>query len=271
MLAANGADAANGSGQSSDDAIALHSVGKRYGSGWGLRGVELRIRRGETVALLGPSGSGKTTCLRLINRLLEPSEGRVEVLGRDVARADPSELRRGIGYVIQDVGLFAHYSVAQNVGVVPALLGWPRARIEARVRELLELVGLPAERYRARYPSELSGGQRQRVGIARALAADPPIVLLDEPFGALDPITRAQLQDEFIELAQGLGKTFVLVTHDVVEAVRLAQRIAILDAGELIQFAEPERLVNAPASRLVRALFATRPNPIEQLRRMGVP
>jgi osmoprotectant transport system ATP-binding protein len=260
-------DVVNGRGQSSDDIIALHGVGKRYGAKWGLRNVELRIQRGETVALLGPSGSGKTTCLRLINRLLEPTEGRVEVMGRDVADSDSSDLRRGIGYVIQDVGLFAHYSVEQNVAVVPTLLGWARARTEARVRELLELVGLPAGQYAARYPAELSGGQRQRVGIARALAADPPIVLLDEPFGALDPITREQLQEQFIELAGQLGKTFVLVTHDVVEAVRLAHRIAILDQGRLIQFAAAEAIVKEPASDLVRALFAPRPNPIERLRK----
>lgn len=197
-----------------------------------LRDLTLEVRRGETLVLLGRSGSGKTTTLKLINRLLEPTGGEVQVEGRATTDWDAIRLRRRIGYVIQEVGLFPHFTVARNIGLVPAVEGWPAERIEPRVRELLELVGLdPA--WRGRYPRELSGGQRQRVGVARALAADPPILLLDEPFGALDPLTRAELQREFRQLQQRLAKTIVFVTHDLREALLLGSRIALLEAGRL--------------------------------------
>jgi osmoprotectant transport system ATP-binding protein len=201
--------------------------------------VSLTIARGETLVLLGRSGSGKTTLLKLINRMLLPSEGQVFVGGRATTDCDPIRLRRGIGYVIQDAGLFPHFTIAQNVGLVPALEKWDPARIAARVEELLLLVGLDPAEFSARRPRELSGGQRQRVGVARALAADPPILLMDEPFGALDPVTRAELQREFRALARRLSKTIVFVTHDIREALLLGQRIALLHAGRLVALAPP--------------------------------
>jgi osmoprotectant transport system ATP-binding protein len=195
--------------------------------------LNLSIRRGETLMLLGRSGSGKTTTLKLINRLLTQSEGKVLVDGRSTAEWDVIQLRRHIGYAIQEAGLFPHYTVKDNVALVPRLERWDAARIAARVREVLQLVGLPYEEFAGRYPDELSGGQRQRVGLARALAADPPILLMDEPFGALDPITRAELQQEFIQLKKSLRKTVVFVTHDVAEALMLGDRIALMDSGAL--------------------------------------
>ena len=236
-------------------AIKLRGVAKLFGSRAALSDVDLEVAEGETVALIGPSGCGKTTCLRLINRLLEPDRGVIEIMGRDTAKVDASELRRGIGYVIQEGGLFAHYNVLQNVSVVPSLLGWPEARITARAEELLTMVGLPPSQFATRYPRQLSGGQRQRVGIARALAAEPPIVLLDEPFGALDPVTRDGLQNEFLELSRRLNKTFVIVTHDVLEAVRLAHRIVVLREGAIVQQAAPRELIRKPADDFVSALL----------------
>ena len=195
--------------------------------------LNLSVRYGETLMLLGRSGSGKTTTLRLINRLVSQSEGKVIVDGRSTAEWDVIQLRRHIGYAIQEAGLFPHYDVEDNVALVPRLERWDAARIAARVREVLHLVGLPFEQYAGRYPDELSGGQRQRVGLARALAADPKILLMDEPFGALDPITRAELQHEFLELKKTLSKTIVFVTHDVAEALMLGDRIALMDSGKL--------------------------------------
>ena len=195
--------------------------------------LNLSIRRGETLMLLGRSGSGKTTTLKLINRLLEQSEGKVLVDGRSTAEWDVIQLRRHIGYAIQEAGLFPHYTVEDNVALVPRLERWDAARIAARVREVLQLVGLPYQEFAGRYPDELSGGQRQRVGLARALAADPAILLMDEPFGALDPITRTELQHEFLELRKSLSKTIVFVTHDVAEALMLGDRIALMDSGKL--------------------------------------
>jgi len=199
-----------------------------------LRDLTLEVAEGETLALVGRSGSGKTTALRLLNALLMPSAGVVRVAGRETAAWNPIQLRRRTGYVIQEVGLFPHLSIADNVGMVPSLEGWPAARIAARTRELLNLVGLPADEFAARRPHQLSGGQRQRVGVARALAADPPLLLLDEPFGALDPVTRRELQGEFRALTARLGKTAVFVTHDLGEAARVADRIALLDHGRLV-------------------------------------
>ena len=211
-----------------------------------LSDLSLKIQRGETLILLGRSGSGKTTTLKLINRLLEPTAGEVLVEGRRTSDWDPIRLRRRIGYVIQEVGLFPHWNVGRNIGVVPALEGWEPVRIRARVEELLRLVGLDPSEFASRRPHELSGGQRQRVGVARALAADPPILLMDEPFGALDPVTRAELQREFRELAARLGKTIVFVTHDVREALLLGTRIALLAEGKLVAVHPPEDFLRAP-------------------------
>lgn len=209
------------------------------------------VFRGETLVLLGRSGSGKTTTLKLINRLLEPSAGEIRVDGKPALSWDPILLRRHIGYVIQEIGLFPHFTVARNVALVPALERWPEERVQARVSELLELVGLEPTHFARRFPGELSGGQRQRVGVARALAADPPILLMDEPFGALDPITRAELQEEFASLSKKLHKTIVFVTHDVREAFLLASRIGLMKDGQLVALATPDKfqLLDDPEAR----------------------
>jgi osmoprotectant transport system ATP-binding protein len=213
--------------------------------------LRLDITEGEVVALIGPSGCGKTTTLRMINRLVEPSSGRVEVGGRDTRTLDPIALRLGIGYVIQAVGLFPHRTVAENIAVVPRALGWARKRTRARVAELAELVGLEADQLE-RFPDELSGGQQQRVGVARALAADPPLLLMDEPFGAVDPVVRSRLQQELLDLQARLHKTIVLVTHDLDEALAVADRVALLDrGGRLAQFAAPDELLQAPSEPFV--------------------
>jgi osmoprotectant transport system ATP-binding protein len=203
-------------------------------------GISFAVGAGETLVLLGRSGSGKTTTLKLVNRLLEPTGGEVVVAGERTGAADPTRLRRRIGYVIQEVGLFPHFTVAANVGLVPRLEGWAPARITDRVRELLGLVGLDPATFATRYPHQLSGGQRQRVGVARALAVDPPLLLLDEPFGALDPITRVELQREFRALEGRLGKAMVFVTHDVREGLLLGTRIGLLETGRLIFLGTPE-------------------------------
>ncbi len=206
--------------------------------------LSFEIYAGETVILLGRSGSGKTTALKMINRLLEPTSGAVFVEGKSTVEWDPIRLRRRIGYVIQEVGLFPHFTVARNVGLVPRLEGWEPERIRERTYELLNMVGLPPEHYAHRYPHELSGGQRQRVGVARALAADPPILLLDEPFGALDPITRAEMQREFKALQESLGKTMLFVTHDVREAFILGTRIGLLRQGKLVALGAPAEFIS---------------------------
>jgi len=224
-----------------------------------LEDISFGVERGETLVLLGRSGSGKTTTLKLINRLLEPTEGEVLVEGRATTSWDPIRLRRRTGYVIQEVGLLHHMSVERNIGLVPALEGWPPARIRERVRELLALVGLDPDEFASRRPRQLSGGQRQRVGVARALAADPPVLLMDEPFGALDPITRAEMQREFRRLQQRLQKTIVFVTHDIREALLLGTRIGLLAAGRLAAIHSPKEFLHAPepeAADFVAALRA---------------
>lgn len=208
-----------------------------------LSGITLEVSQGETLVLLGRSGSGKTTLLKLINGMRMPSKGEVLVEGRRTAEWDPIRLRRGIGYVIQEAGLFPHFTVAENVGLVPELENWDAARRKARVKEMLELVGLEPEEFAGRRPSELSGGQRQRVGVARALAADPPILLMDEPFGALDPVTRAELQGEFGALARRLRKTIVFVTHDLREALLLGTRVVLLENGKIAASGTPEEFL----------------------------
>lgn len=228
-----------------DSAIHFRDVSYRRENGRELlHDLHLEVRGGETLALLGRSGSGKTTTLKLINRLLTPSAGEVLVEGRSTREWDVIRLRRMIGYVIQDVGLFPHFTVARNIGLVPQIENWSPARIQQRVEELLELVGLDQSLV-ARFPRELSGGQRQRVGVARALAADPPILLMDEPFGALDPITRTELQREFLALQGRLHKTVVFVTHDLREALLLGTRIALMEAGSLISANTPQEFVNS--------------------------
>lgn len=222
-----------------------------------LRGVTLSVRPGEVVALVGRSGSGKTTMLRLVNRLLEADSGRVRVADRAVDDWNPIELRRQTGYAIQEVGLFPHLSVADNIAIVPRLLQWDAARISYRTHELLSLIGLDADQFRERRPDELSGGQRQRVGLARALAADPPVLLMDEPFGALDPITRAELHREFRGLQQAMPRTVLLVTHDLAEAFAIANRIAILKDGAIIACAPPDELQRSTDAE-VKMLLETR-------------
>jgi osmoprotectant transport system ATP-binding protein len=233
--------------------IRLESVSKRFpGSPRpAVDGLDLDVPEGTICVLIGPSGCGKTTTMRMVNRLIEPSEGRILVNGRDVAGTDPVQLRRTIGYVIQQVGLFPHMSVAENVATVPALLGWPKPRIAARVEEMLALVGLEPREFLRRFPGELSGGQRQRVGVARALAADPPVMLMDEPFGAVDPIVRERLQNEFLAILRRLRKTIILITHDIDEAIRMGDRIALMKDGRVVQYDTPDRILAAPADTFV--------------------
>ncbi len=233
--------------------IRLDAVSKRYPNGTvAVHDLTLDVAEGDVCVLVGPSGCGKTTTLKMINRLIEPTGGRLFLDGEDVTAADPVELRRRIGYVIQQVGLFPHQTIGTNVGTVPKLLGWKRDRIDARVDELLDLVGLEPSEYRDRYPAQLSGGQRQRVGVARALAADPPVLLMDEPFGAIDPVTRVRLQDEFLRLQAEVHKTIVFVTHDIEEAVKMGDRIAILDVGGILaQYDTPAEILGNPKSTMV--------------------
>jgi osmoprotectant transport system ATP-binding protein len=232
--------------------ITFEGVTRRYGDRIVVDALDLVIKAGEIVVLVGPSGCGKTTTLRMINRLVEPSEGRILIDDVDTATLPAEELRRGIGYVIQQVGLFPHQTVAENVATVPKLLGWDRARIGARVEELLDLVGLPPAEYARRHPSELSGGQRQRVGVARALGADPPIMLMDEPFAAIDPIVRLRLQQELLRLQRVVRKTIVFVTHDIDEAVRLGDHVALFaDGGKLAQYDTAAELLRHPKTGFV--------------------
>lgn len=236
--------------------IRLEKVTKTYPGGvHAVCDLSLQVESGETLVLVGTSGSGKTTALKMINRLIEPTSGSIHIEGQDVCLWNPIELRRHIGYVIQSVGLFPHMTVADNVSLVPRLVGVRRERVQRRTAEVLSAVGLDPDEYLRRYPSELSGGQQQRVGVARALAADPPIILMDEPFGALDPITRTSLQQEFISLKSRISKTIVFVTHDFSEAVMLADRIAIMHNGRLQQVAAPKELMAHPATDFVSELI----------------
>jgi len=231
--------------------IRLEHVSKRYGDTLAIDDLTFEIPDGEVCVLIGPSGCGKTTTLRMINRLVEPSTGTITIDGRDIMSVPTEQLRRGFGYAIQSVGLFPHLTVADNIGVVPRLLGWDKERIAERAVSMLTLVGLDPAAYSGKYPRQLSGGEAQRVGVARALAADPPVLLMDEPFGAVDPLNRVRLQDEFVRLQRELHKTVIFVTHDIDEAVRLADRIAIMRDGRLQQFDTPEQLLDHPANKFV--------------------
>ena len=243
--------------------IEIAELTKRFGATVAVDRVTLTVADGELLVLLGGSGSGKTTTMKMVNRLVEPSGGRIAIDGQDVASLETTELRRRIGYVFQRIGLFPHMTIGDNVGITPSLLGWDAARIRARVDELLDLVELPPATVRNRLPHELSGGEQQRVGVARALAASPRLMLLDEPFGALDPITRDRLQLAFVRIRQQLGLTGIFVTHDMAEALLLGDRIAVMKAGRLVQVATPRELIRNPADDYVRMLIDT---PMRQAR-----
>jgi osmoprotectant transport system ATP-binding protein len=243
--------------------IELIEVEKRYDGTHAVRGVSLEVARGETLVLLGSSGSGKTTLLKMINRLIEPTWGTIKIKGEDILAMDPIEVRRSMGYAIQGIGLFPHMSIGENVSVVLRLNGVPREKRRARARAVLDLVGLEPDIFVSRYPDELSGGQQQRAGVARALAADPAILLMDEPFGALDAVTRDALQQEFLRLKRKLHKTTVFVTHDIFEAFILADRIAVLHEGRLEQIGTREEIVSAPKTEFVKSLLL---GPMERLK-----
>jgi osmoprotectant transport system ATP-binding protein len=249
----------HGSDRTEDALIRLDRVWKKYPDGTvAVQELSLDVPRGSLVVLVGPSGCGKTTTMKMVNRLVEPTSGRIWVDGKDVTHTDPVELRRGIGYVIQHVGLFPHRTVTDNVAVVPELLNWSKERRRARSRELLELVGLDPDLHGRRYPHELSGGQRQRVGVARALAADPPVLLMDEPFSAVDPVVRDQLQEEFLRLQAEVRKTILFVTHDIEEAVRMGDKIAVFaQGGHLEQYDTPATILGSPATPFVAAFVGT--------------
>ena len=247
--------------------IMLEQVCKSYDGGahYTVRDVSFRVPPGKLMVLLGGSGCGKTTTLKMINRLIELTSGHVEVDGRDVRKLDTVELRRSIGYVFQGIGLFPHMTIAENIAVVPRLLKWPASQTNARIDELLALVHLPSAEYRTRFPRQLSGGQQQRVGFARALAARPQIMLLDEPFGALDPLTRDELRGEFLHIRRQLGLTAVMVTHDMTEALLSADLIAVMNAGLLLQVGTPHELLTHPADDFVASLMATPKRQADQL------
>jgi osmoprotectant transport system ATP-binding protein len=250
----------------SEAIIEFANAGYRLASGQILlKGMSLKVGRGETLVLLGRSGAGKTTALKLINRLIDPSDGEVRVDGRSTLEWDPIALRRSIGYVIQDTGLFPHYTVEQNIALIPRLEGWPTPKTRARAQDLLALVGLDPGLFLERYPSELSGGQRQRVGVARALAADPPILLMDEPFGALDPLTRAEIRHEFQGLQRRLQKTIVIVTHDTSEALLLGTRIGLVEAGELKGLYSPREFLRS--TEPVASAYTAQLHALEQFER----
>jgi osmoprotectant transport system ATP-binding protein len=233
--------------------IQFKNVTKTYEDGTtALKGIDLEIKEGELVTLIGPSGCGKTTTMKMINRLAEPTSGQILVNGENIANTDPVELRRSMGYVIQQIGLFPHMRIKDNVSIVPRLKKMEKSKYEKRVDELLDLVGLDPNIYRDRFPSELSGGQQQRIGVIRALAAEPPIILMDEPFSALDPISREQLQDELVRLQEEIKKTIVFVTHDMDEALKIADRIVLMKEGEIVQIDSPEKILRRPKNDFVR-------------------
>ncbi|OPH57803.1 hypothetical protein BC351_04685 [Paenibacillus ferrarius] len=236
----------------SEIALEFKQVGKNYGSGFVLENFDLQVPRGRIVTLIGPSGCGKTTILKMINRLIEPEEGHILLDGTDISSLDPVELRRNIGYVIQQIGLFPHMTIEENITIVPRLKGESKKQLVARTEELLRLIGLDPSHFRRRYPHELSGGQQQRIGVARALAANPSIILMDEPFSALDPISRIQLQKELIHLNKHVQKTIVFVTHDIEEALKIADQIILLKDGKIVQASTPEQLLQSPANAFVR-------------------
>jgi len=253
--------------------IRLASVHKQFDASarFAVENVSLEVAEGQLLVLLGGSGSGKTTTLKMINRLIEPTSGTIHIDGRDVTKCDPVELRRGIGYAFQGIGLFPHMTVAENIAVVPQLLGWPKPRIDGRIDELLDLVHLPPSEYRTRKPAQLSGGQQQRVGFARALAAGPRVMLLDEPFGALDPITRDGLRDDFLQIHRRLKLTTVMVTHDVTEALLSADRIGVMAGGKLLQIGPAVELLTKPQDDFVAALMATPKRQADQLEALARP
>ena len=251
--------------------ISLTHISKSYDNqqNWAVRDLSFEIASGRTLALVGESGCGKTTTLKMINRLIEPTNGKITIRDRDIASVDPVGLRRSIGYVFQEVGLFPHMTVAENIGIVPRLLGWTDNRINDRVDELLGIIGLEADVYRPRSPAEISGGQRQRVGLARALAAGPDIMLMDEPFGALDPITRAEVVEQFRQIRENLGLTVVLVTHDLAEALILADKIAVMKSGEVVALGTPEDLLNNPEHPYARQLLSVPRRQAERLAKIA--
>lgn len=238
--------------------IQFDHVSKYYQERAVVDDISLTIQEGEFITILGTSGSGKTTILKMINRLIEPSQGKIFFDGQDIAGLDEVALRRQIGYVVQQIGLFPHMTVADNIATVPKLLGWEKERLDERIGELMELIQLPKEEYANRYPSQLSGGQQQRIGVARALAANPNVMLFDEPFGAIDAITRGDLQDQLLTIHQKLNdKTFVFITHDIYEAFKLGTRVLILDEGKIAQFDSPEQIIQNPGTAFVRKLIET--------------
>lgn len=232
--------------------IVLENIGKEFGDMLAVRDLNLTIEQGDFCCLIGPSGCGKSTTLKMINRMVEPSQGRITVKGRDIRSLPADKLRRSMGYVIQSIGLFPHMTVMDNIKVVPRLLGWEARKTNARARDLLDRLGLAPDEYASKKPAQLSGGEAQRVGVARALAADPDLLLMDEPFGALDPISRENLQNQFLDLQNELNKTVVFVTHDIDEAVRLGSKIALLRDGALVQYAAPETILSSPADSFVK-------------------
>lgn len=249
--------------------IRLENLTKIFGTIPAVNNFSIEINSGEVCVLIGPSGCGKTTLLKMVNRLIEPSSGLIFIDGKDTSRIKPELLRRSIGYAIQSVGLFPHMTVSDNIAVVPHLLRWDKPRIARRVKELIELVGLNPEAVLPRYPGELSGGEAQRIGVARALAADPPLLLMDEPFGAVDPLTRDKLQSQFEQIQKELQKTVILVTHDLDEAIRLADRVAIMRAGELRQFDTPQNVLSKPADKFVHD-FVGSDRALKRLSRISV-
>ncbi|HUX21511.1 MAG TPA: betaine/proline/choline family ABC transporter ATP-binding protein [Spirochaetia bacterium] len=237
--------------------IELRGVTKKYGDFTAVNNISFTVENGEVCVLIGPSGCGKSTTIKLINRMLEPTTGEILVDGKNVLSERPEMLRRKIGYVIQNIGLFPHMTVSENIAVVPKLLGWEQHRIDERTESLLDLIGLKPVQYASKFPRELSGGEAQRIGVARALAADPPLLLMDEPFGAVDPLNRQVLQAEFQKIQRKLRKTVIFVTHDLDEAIRLADRIVLLDKGRILQNDTPENLLSRPASKFVRNFVGT--------------